>query len=247
MAKIRFMKTGYETNVLLRNIAKHNVRDPYYPIIHGVACIGNTSNTTGKNPRDLKLLFKHWISMINRCYDNNDISNYKDIGITVCDRWLCFENFENDAKYLPGYEDMINNPNVKYHIDKDYLQQGVPANQKIYSPETCIWTTAYFNETQAIIDNKHKCINQYYCVNALPNGNHRVRIFNRFTKQPQECGVYTNEIAAANIANFYNKNYGNPYLINNVPYMNIGDCLQYRTYKAGRSPVDMIKIIDKNK
>lgn len=57
---------------------------------------------------------------------------------------------------------MINNPNIKYHLNKDILQQGMQINEKVYSPEICMWTSAYNNATQSKIDNKYKCKNKYY-------------------------------------------------------------------------------------
>lgn len=63
--------------------------------------------------------------MLKRCYDPNyiDRPTYKDC--SVCNEWLCFENFEKwfDKNY---YEI----PNEKMYLDKDILVKG----NKIYSP-----------------------------------------------------------------------------------------------------------------
>jgi len=44
-----------------------------------------------------------WNSMIQRCYSDKQVSypNYGGRGITVCDRWLKFENFFEDMGHVP--------------------------------------------------------------------------------------------------------------------------------------------------
>lgn len=50
-------------------------------------------------------LFRCWSNMLQRCTNknNNAYHNYGGRGITVCSRWLSFENFLNDVgEYPPG-------------------------------------------------------------------------------------------------------------------------------------------------
>ena len=44
--------------------------------------------------------------MISKYYNHKDINYniYSAKGITVCDRWLCFEFFEIDVQLLPEYD-----------------------------------------------------------------------------------------------------------------------------------------------
>lgn len=61
-------------------------------------------------------------------------------------------------------------------------------------------------------------------------------------------GSFSNEIAAANAYNYYNQYYANlAGHVNNVPYMQPTEWLQYKTYARGKIPVEMCKIVDKNK
>lgn len=47
--------------------------------------------------------YKSWTGMKRRCFvrDGKDFKNYKGRGITVCDRWLSFENFFEDMGECP--------------------------------------------------------------------------------------------------------------------------------------------------
>lgn len=81
------------------------------------------------------LLKKTWEGMVSRCYDKN--SNmyhlYGGKGVSVCDRWLEFKAFAEDAEKLSGWELKKINPR-QYCLDKDGLGDGFQ-----YSPKNCQW------------------------------------------------------------------------------------------------------------
>lgn len=82
-------------------------------------------------------LGKTWEGMIARCYDVNSASynTYGAKGVHVCDRWLEFEAFAEDAIEIPGYRQVgVDEPRLV--LDKDTIGNGF-----IYSPETCCWLT----------------------------------------------------------------------------------------------------------
>jgi len=86
-----------------------------YTIIHGHG---------GKNKSKT---YKSWDHMIQRCKNKNTANyhNYGGRGITVCERWLKFENF---------LEDMGEKPSPNHQIDR-------VNNDGNYCPENCKWST----------------------------------------------------------------------------------------------------------
>lgn len=106
-----------------RLIYSGDIQNKYFPSILNVACLGN------RKANDDRRLYDRWHSMIRRCYDKNrkDYKWYGAKGITVCNRWLCFEYFCEDFVKLDGYE-----------VDKDLVMDKDLKLGKEYSPDTVI-------------------------------------------------------------------------------------------------------------
>jgi hypothetical protein len=68
-----------------------------------------------------------WRGIINRCTDHRrpGYKNYGGRGISICERWMTFENF---------LEDMGKRPSVKHSVDRR-------DNDGWYCPENCYWAT----------------------------------------------------------------------------------------------------------
>lgn len=94
--------------------------------------VGNSSGSTKH------VLGTTWHGMMARCYNKNQWSYkyYGGKGVSVCDRWLEFKCFAEDAVQLPGWADKISDTSTRYFLDKDVRGDGF-----VYGPDSCGWIT----------------------------------------------------------------------------------------------------------
>lgn len=220
--KIRF-ESGYETEVCLSNLYKEPVllTDNLSPTVYGVGCLGYATYTGNEK------MYEIWSGILYRCYHNGSdhYYSYGGKGVTICERWKRFDLFLEDVVNLPGYKDMIDNPHIKYQLDKDMLQQGIPTDQKVYSPTTCMWIPAYDNIIQSHIDSKDKRKSKYYGVQPSNGGNNyvaRIKINNK----TETIGTYTNESMAARSYDYSAIGCDRP-VLNNLPPMSPQEIAKY--------------------
>ena len=139
--RVRFTKSGYETDTEMSAVNRGEVKDQYEPSIYNIGYIGDFDG----NVKYMKE-YRKWHGMLERCYNPEDshYNSYGGKGVTVCERWLNFTNFFNDIHHLPGY-DHIKFQNGELELDKDLKQFGQCEN-KVYSPETCVLIPKCVNE-----------------------------------------------------------------------------------------------------
>lgn len=103
-----------------------------------VAGVGVNDSTFATQAKIGGKSYKHraydaWREMLRRCYDSSVCMQYPKYKNTeVCQEWLSFKSFYSwwKSKYIEGYQ-----------LDKDLLIE----NNKIYSPETCLYVPNYLN------------------------------------------------------------------------------------------------------
>ena len=106
------------------------------PSVRGIGYVGYGDYKVFDNNGSASIYYS-WKSMINRCYDSDTQSKHPTyIGCEVCNEW---HNFQNYAKWYE--ENYYSVDNEKMHLDKDILY----INNKIYSPEKCIFVPSYIN------------------------------------------------------------------------------------------------------
>ena len=152
---VKFIDTGTIKDVREHNIIEGSVRDQFKKSVCGVACTGN-AKTKGTN----KQYYSVWHDMICRCYDPNNKRYAAYQNVTVCDRWLVFENFIHDIPEMDGFDEQLF-MRGEIVLDKDTKQRFL-AN-KVYSKETCVWLSKH--ENNKIQDSQQR---EFYAVS--PDG-----------------------------------------------------------------------------
>lgn len=164
--QIKFIDTGYVGEFRKDAVAKGQIKDKLAKTVLGVACLGNV-----KKIDNLKL-YNIWYGMIKRCFDNTfpQYHRYGGRGVKVSDRWLVFEYFVNDFKFIRGYDDEdFSNGLLK--LDKD------KSGAMIYSLETCELLTVQENS-------RYRDIRQAKMIATEPTGKkHLVTGIDAFAKE----------------------------------------------------------------
>lgn len=233
--KIKFLLTGTIKYTTIGNILKGSIEDPYLPIVYATASIGDLLKYEWSS-FIVNKLSRIWSAMIARCYwpKNNEYSSYGAQGVTVDDRWLCCENYIDDLSQKPNFNFLIHTND--YRVDKDKLQFGLPASQKIYSNETCCIIHKY--ENMAILTKEHRpeigfppnnpyygvrrssCIDDYYAACIRLNG------------KAKDIGTFINAESAARVYNAYDAVFRGGYLQNEGVNMDLQEALNNRTQRT---------------
>ena len=124
---------------------EYTPRQPVPKLPDGVeATYLGIANGQGGQGHPLK---KTWEGMLARCYDKNSPSyeTYGGRGVYVCNRWLQFTAFAQDAENLQGWELKQANPEpFAVQLDKDIFGDG-----RSYGPDQCAWVSAQENAAAA--------------------------------------------------------------------------------------------------
>ena len=210
MYRIKFDLTGYETVVHFGRIRTGAVRDPYYPNVVGVGYLGEPDY----DDPNYNLLRQRWVDMLHRCYNPNReyYPVYGGAGVRVCEAWKCFATFQQDVKSLYGYGNFLRNPNG-YQLDKDIKQQGLPKDQMVYGPDTCMWVPSHLNSFYTTTNNG-TAEGGYYGVSNYFDKPGMYKAHINHDGKLRVIGVYETPELAAGAYNCF-VNFANPYLPRN--------------------------------
>lgn len=147
--EIEFHNTGYHAIVTRGKMISGEVKDKYVPSVYGIGYLGDEYYITDPEKR---MYYKTWADMIKRCYcpETVDYKDYGAKGVTVDPRWYNFTTFYFDIRNIPGFWNKRANTKL-YKLDKDYLQQHLPHNKRVYSKDTCVWIS---NDENALMSGR---------------------------------------------------------------------------------------------
>lgn len=236
---IQFVDTGYKCTVRADQCSRRGVVDKFRPSVAGVGYIGNG------HPNYFVREYSTWSGMINRCYNKNQTLYhcYGGVGVTVSDRWKCFEYFCNDIPYLDGYPLWLQYKG-RYQLDKDKLQYNIPLSQRVYSKETCCFISVNENTYYNNVPNDIKDTYGYVGV-SLNSRKTGYRSMVDFNGEHYFLGVYQTPDAAAIVRNWFIQfnGFDNIPLNNIVNNMALVDALNQRRSKTKFK--EMCKIVER--
>lgn len=132
-AVIRFLSTGFTTDVDKKSVYSGLVKDKLSPEIYGLGYYGNGNFTTTLPKADSEKYLEIWHTMFKRCYSKKVHETHKTyVGCSVSPEWHDFQNF---ASFCTLYR------KDSWQLDKDLLIKG----NKIYGPDTCVWLPIEIN------------------------------------------------------------------------------------------------------
>lgn len=118
----------------IQPIKAGNITYPFHPSFLGIGYIGVGKYKTKENKKATKVYIS-WSGILERAYSDNyhkTRPTYKNV--TVCEEWHNFQNFAEWFYEKSNYQE-------GWALDKDLLSE----NNKVYSPETCIFIPPELN------------------------------------------------------------------------------------------------------
>lgn len=185
--KILFPLTGYTTDALTKGVRDNSVKDPLFPTVLGVGCVGvgNYKCSTGTSNNTAE--YEVWRGMLRRCHDKNskNFSRYGVRGVTIQKGWYNFQNFAewytNQAYYGKGWA-----------LDKDLVDYKALE----YNENTCTLVPPAINSLftggfkTIVPKRKDKYLVQLQKGEKCTNGSKRQSFFGYYIDQQEAIDVY---------------------------------------------------------
>jgi len=131
---------GFIKKAPYESFKKGSINNPYYKSIANFGYIGE-GIYQARNGSKLTPQYSVWVALINRCYEPYTMNKHSSyINCEVCNEW---ENFQNFGRYYD--ENIYHIPNERIQIDKDILCNYLNIDNKIYSPDTCLFVPQTIN------------------------------------------------------------------------------------------------------
>ena len=162
------------------------IRDPYFPIYFQVGSLGKIH--VSEHLKEVSL----WRGMISRCYniDDDNYIYYGKAGVTVCDRWLCCENFIEDIHLIKGYdEDLFFQGRLE--LDKDITNTET---LKQYNLINCQFVSRRENHNEMMQRKKIHTSSKYVGITKLKDGKWQASI--SYQSKNLYIGRYNTEVEA---------------------------------------------------
>lgn len=104
---------------------KNPSKAPFEKTLCGVACVGKLSNGEIPKPSsnvEIRALYRRYMNMLNRCYNNDGTVKVRDNGtiVTVHEDWLNFSTFVEDMRQKENYKEWQESGySSEFDFDKD--------------------------------------------------------------------------------------------------------------------------------
>ena len=174
-------------------------KNSYERTVRGIGYLGYFSDGTPAKVVDEsgKVLreYKHWYSMINRCYNKEVHKTHPSYAeCKVAEEWLEFAYFYEHFSEIEGYEEWLKFPNKKWHLDKDIKIKG----NKIYSIENCCLVEDSINvrEVNERLGNPNIYINKNWVI-GLSIKDEQIVLYESPIRAEEELGIDSSSIRKA--------------------------------------------------
>lgn len=131
-------ENGYRVETSYGKFKNGQIKSPYEKSVFGVGYVGEGKYITKLNGKRT-IQYSYWFSMLNRCYNDKNKVNLKNL--TYEDKYVCedWHNFQNFAKWFDENYYAIDGD--KMQLDKDIFKKG----NKVYSPDMCVFVPQRIN------------------------------------------------------------------------------------------------------
>jgi hypothetical protein len=185
--RVVFPLTGHSMDVIPKHIKSGTIKDPLYPSVLGVGCIGIGVYSCSGEGRCNTAEYEVWRGVLRRCHDKTTKSYriYGARGVTIQKDWYNFQNFAEWYTKQISY-------NKGWALDKDLVDYKALE----YNENTCTLVPPAINSLftggfkTIVPKRKDKYLVQLQKGEKCTNGNKRQSFFGYYTNKQEALDVY---------------------------------------------------------